>query len=577
MLDYDMMARHLESSGYSVTARTYDGVPAIVINHSVGSHQVVLIHFEVSQFKRLPVFVLDNSASYGQLAHLLTVPDKTYGSLCVSETDALSVNYEQPHLAIEASLARHLDILSKAILDPEWNKAELLREFQANWSFVCAHGDQELVVAAEEGSSETIEIFKPVDGAKFGLDSKLLGITESAHKLSDFSYIKWSQRRSNRKVCNASGYVLSVNELPLPPTSQSSVKAWYLSLINTLPDTARSQFIQRAGSFRSTEFWLVVNGPSPSGTVWFSLCLSSSKKRSLPFSADKLEPWSVDAREVVLFNPALLMPRSGADTGLLDKKVLLVGCGSVGSEIAVKLASAGVGNLTLLDPDDFELENLYRNALDISWVGLSKALALNYQIGSNYPWITVKGYTGRLLDSRTLQRELLTSFDLIVIAIGSPTQERLFQDHLLSHNIKTPVINTWVEGYGVGGHASLDIPTSQGCLRCAYVDNAALTRGLSSNLNFLEDDQSLTVNHAGCGQLFLPYSGINSAQTAIMASDLAVKYLRGLITESSQVSWKGPSADAEEKGFQLTHRYYCFEQSLEIVPLFNEYCDVCCS
>jgi molybdopterin/thiamine biosynthesis adenylyltransferase len=46
---------------------------------------------------------------------------------------------------------------------------------------------------------------------------------------------------------------------------------------------------------------------------------------------------------------------------LFDKKILLVGCGSVGSTIASELARAGVGHFILADPDILEPANVSRH------------------------------------------------------------------------------------------------------------------------------------------------------------------------------------------------------------------------
>jgi hypothetical protein len=190
-----------------------------------------------------------------------------------------------------------------------------------------------------------------------------------------------------------------------------------------------------------------------------------------------------------------------------------------------------------------------------------------------YPWLdTAQKFCG-LLDLR--DENLLNSFDLVIIAIGSPSQERIFHDFCIKNEIETAVINTWVEGYGIGGHATLDIPDSLGCLRCAYVNSLDFSRGLVSNLNFLKSDQSLTKNMAGCGNAFLPYSNLTAIQTALIASGLASKFLLGEITQSSKVSWKGSPTDVINNGFELTDRYQAFTKPLEVLPLLNSGCDIC--
>jgi len=45
---------------------------------------------------------------------------------------------------------------------------------------------------------------------------------------------------------------------------------------------------------------------------------------------------------------------------LLNKTIVVIGCGGLGSPLATYLAGAGVGNITLIDPDIVELKNLHR-------------------------------------------------------------------------------------------------------------------------------------------------------------------------------------------------------------------------
>ncbi|MEE9446027.1 MAG: ThiF family adenylyltransferase [Cocleimonas sp.] len=193
---------------------------------------------------------------------------------------------------------------------------------------------------------------------------------------------------------------------------------------------------------------------------------------------DNTKKWEITPLRVRVFNKERMMPRSGASIDLSKKSILLIGCGSVGGEIAYKLGATGIGRLSMYDPDLYSLDNLYRHVLEPGFQGFNKAQALSFQLKAKYPWIQSEYGTDKLLNLK--KKTLLSPFDLIIIAIESPTHERIFHDYLINNEIQTPVINTWLEGYGVGGHATLDIPDSKGCLRCAYVDNNTLTRGLSS-------------------------------------------------------------------------------------------------
>ena len=52
---------------------------------------------------------------------------------------------------------------------------------------------------------------------------------------------------------------------------------------------------------------------------------------------------------------------------------------------------------------------------------------------------------------------------LVVIAIGSPTVERVFAEYCRQEDVGVPVINCWLEGYGIGG------PCDPGCARSERV------------------------------------------------------------------------------------------------------------
>ena len=61
-------------------------------------------------------------------------------------------------------------------------------------------------------------------------------------------------------------------------------------------------------------------------------------------------------------------------------KVAVVGCGSVGSKVAVHLARSGVGRFVLVDGDVFASGNLVRNELDWRAVGMHKSQALTARL-----------------------------------------------------------------------------------------------------------------------------------------------------------------------------------------------------
>ena len=307
----------------------------------------------------------------------------------------------------------------------------------------------------------------------------------------------------------------------------------------------------------------------------FAIHWRTRSKGALPASETEVEAgrWTATPYRVRSLSRESLVPRGGGSLDLRSKSVLLVGCGSVGSELALRLTSAGIGQLTVSDSDTLSEENLYRHALSVRGIGRLKSEALATEISAKHPWVEVKFLQKKLEFLR--ERTVLQTFDLIVIAIGSPNVERVFAEYCNQERIGIPILNCWLEGYGIGGHAIVSVPGTKGCWHCAYVDQKTLTRGLSSNLNFLAPGQVVMRNQGACGAQFLPYSGIAAGYTASIAADLAVRLLSGQVTISSKVSWKGTDAEARQASLSVTWRYRHFDDSLHILPLHDRNCDLC--
>lgn len=86
----------------------------------------------------------------------------------------------------------------------------------------------------------------------------------------------------------------------------------------------------------------------------------------------------MDDQTLDRFARQILLPSWGVEgqQALATKRVLVVGCGGLGSWTAHLLARAGVGEVHLADPDCIELSNLHRQLYSSSQVGAFKAQAL---------------------------------------------------------------------------------------------------------------------------------------------------------------------------------------------------------
>ena len=576
-MNYVTVLEYFLDSEFEVHPSSYSELDTISVSVEIEGRLMTLVHFCINELQQLPQFYLEDYVSFGVLAHVLPSSQiEGLGSICVNQLDSVSVNFERPELAFEESIKRHVELLRSLIKNPEFNQSELLREFATNWYVntqkLQSSSSKTLYCTSRVTRFTQLDIYQPLDkNSHMSISASFIALPHEGNDQDVARFLQFGLRRQRKE---ATGCILPLQVInPVIPTSSDGLKVWLVEAIQNLTPEVKDRVIKELGAVRVKEFWLVLNVPTSSGKAWVGLRLSLDKKRAFPLTDEKMKPWRVEPFFVEAFNKELMLPRSGANPSLDNNKVLLFGCGSVGSEIAHKLGAAGIGCIDIVDPDRFSTSNLYRHTLDGDKTNWPKSLAVAFQLQKKFPWLKVDSYSDSLLDYR--KRTILSAYDLVIIAIGVPTHERLFHDYLVKLDVKVPVIHSWLEGYGIGGHAVLDIPYQPGCLRCAYVESSSGIRGLASNLNFIEPDQNVVKNYAGCGEMFIPYGAISSTQTALLAADLAVGYLEGKLTESKKVSWKGDSVDAEREGLNLSRRYQNFTSSLKKLPLRHPLCDIC--
>ncbi len=577
MLDYELIIKYFLNTNYDVQPIEMEGDDALSVSFEMDKKTVTLVHVCTDELTALPTFFLKDFRSFGVIAHVLPIDSNIdLGWICVNELDSVSINFDRPELAFEESINRHIKQLTKLLSDPEFNKQELLREFHTNWYkntiSITNQSIKTLYCVSGKGGLEQLDMYKPlISDSIMSIAASPIALSKNNKDIHVSKYLKSDNRDKYKDTIACVIPLIAVN--PIIPSDADGLKVWLLDTLNNVEESSKLHLTQKVFNYKSKQFWLVFNVSTPSGVSWFGVKLNQNKKRAFPQDLKKLADWKIEPILVNVFNKDLLMPRSGANTSLDTSKVLLVGCGSVGSELAFKLGAAGVGHLDIIDPDSFSISNMYRHTLNREHILWPKSTAVAIQLRKQFPWINVKDYERRLLDMR--KQEILDSYNLVVIAIGAPTHERLFHEYLTKNRINISVIYTWLEGYGVGGHAVLDVPQQKGCLRCAYVEPDSGKRGLASNLNFLISDQHIVKNYAGCGEMFIPYGAVSSTQTALIAADLAINYLSGKLTTPTKVSWKGDSFDAEQEGLKFTSRYDYFDYSLTKQPLHHPLCDVC--
>jgi molybdopterin-synthase adenylyltransferase len=152
---------------------------------------------------------------------------------------------------------------------------------------------------------------------------------------------------------------------------------------------------------------------------------------------------------------------------LLDARVVVVGCGALGSFQAGALARAGVGHLRIIDRDYVELSNLQRQWLfdqcDVEQA-LPKSMAAARRLTAVNSDIRIEPVVADLTPGNA--DDLLGESDLILDGTDNFETRYLINDYAVNRG------QPWVYGAAVGsyGISMAVVPGKTACLRCVYPD-----------------------------------------------------------------------------------------------------------
>lgn len=123
----------------------------------------------------------------------------------------------------------------------------------------------------------------------------------------------------------------------------------------------------------------------------------------------------MDDRQLLRYSRHLLLDDIGIEgqQRLLDSHALIVGAGGLGSPVALYLASAGVGQITLVDDDTVDLTNLQRQIMHTeARVGQPKVASAEAAIGALNPGVRVRTVAQRA--DEALLTELTAAADIVL-------------------------------------------------------------------------------------------------------------------------------------------------------------------
>lgn len=168
-------------------------------------------------------------------------------------------------------------------------------------------------------------------------------------------------------------------------------------------------------------------------------------------------------RDLKRYDRQIRLFGAGGQERLKEARAFIAGAGGLGSPIALYLASAGVGEIVIVDKDTVEMSNLNRQILH--WekdVDKKKSLSAQEKLLAVNSDIRVEAICDTLDEENIL--DLAKGVDLIIDAMDNYPARYLL--NRVSLELRVPFLHGAVNGFS--GQATTVLPGRSACLRCIF-------------------------------------------------------------------------------------------------------------
>jgi molybdopterin/thiamine biosynthesis adenylyltransferase len=502
---------------------------------------------------KLPTVQFVNYIHYPLISHVFPS-----GAVCFADIDSVIIRTDEPIEVIRDVIKLSIDTITKGFNG--LTNDDLLNDFELYWNAKAG----KIMDAIFTPSKKVKHIYQIENW--FG-DSKIA--------LTDFFQKHDTDVSVEGLLCTEHILVPITDTKFLTPkfwTNDTNIYEFLFATVDSLsPSELRNLRIMLNHSINST---VVFQLSLPNGYYCFiglKLTPLLSNSNEHPFISRLYS--NITSIFIRRKDKAFLLERAGGNLELQTKRVVLVGCGAVGSYIAQEIAKTGIEELVLIDDDQFEANNLYRHTLGLhQTLRKSKVEALREKLTKEIPFIEIQAFDSKiemLIKQQVLDFE---ACDLVIVATGNPNANFEINKYFIQNHKDLPIVYAWLDPYGIGGHTLVSNNCDKnGCYHCLYDEQ------LHNQASFAAPNQKFSKSLSGCSGYFVPFSALDANQLALQTIRVAIRVLLEEEQDNPIVSWKGDATSFLEKGFQVSPRY---KQSTEVL-LENQYeykkqhCTVC--
>lgn len=472
------------------------------------------------------------------------------GKICLFEKEGILIDSVLEGIILQ-SLFRARDILLAGKNDT--NRIEFIDEFELYWAQLPKHRNAKLVVPEEKRCSIIKSVHKQLDQKKKEKQVDFLSRKQNMvmYVAKDTDSLKYWQLKKASAV-NSAYFVLDSNELIYPPDIREPLSVDYVNdILSRINNEDITKMLGKLGKEKLLYFR--INQPNGSEN-YFGISLDGGLLQETDgqvhiVSCKKLCPIAV--RQVD--TNYLIKRTTDKDFSHFDKKLLVIGCGSIGGYVISELCKAGFKYITIVDDDFLTEENIYRHILGMEYVGKYKSVAMKNFLEKNIPGNSIVSLETKIEDAIDDGSIEFRDYDLIISATGNHNINRWINRYVHKNNVCIPIVYAWNEIHGIGNHVGYFKCGNEGCYECLFGRDED-TFELYDRSAYCARSQKI-VNNFGCGKSFIPYGNTISLKTSCLVMEIIKEVLDGDGNTNFLISVKEDDGLLKKAGLETSKRY----------------------
>lgn len=478
------------------------------------------------------------------------------GQVCVFDDEVVYLDWQQPGALVMECIAKARKTLETGLRGD--NLVDFEQEFSAYWDQIYHKHDKvvselsmlESNTLPAAGLVKLVSVFPNYEGYN------LIVHNES----QEFGRVQKFLVDAGFRLVNGTALFLGISRRSVPfyETNSSALK-----FVNTdFPEMSAEfrHYVSKGNNPLVILFARSVQGKH----IFYGWKIGPFNLDRQGFRKSQLKPWTVftglslDARKPVtrvkfdtLTNERLTMRTQGTAEPDKARCIVMVGLGSIGSNLLPYLTATELERLDLVDPDVMVLENTHRHLLGIDHIKRYKVKALETYLKSSNPLLNVAAHNVSVVPFMNEHLDILERADMVIVCVGNTNLEHYIFSKLADKDTSNAMIIIWVEPFLVGAHC-LYLHPRRNFDFAKLFERGIFCYNIIDASEYRNPDKAMLLKEGGCQNSYIPY-GRQSISRFLATLAPHIFDLMEIPAEKDYIfSYKGSESAIRQSGLKLS-------------------------